>query len=136
MRTDLGEKETPSYLPRKLISRHLGVKKAMAGGYNGKRVRSGAGTGQPDWFRRMKRDAELGKHLSKIPLSVLIDEGITNFKFVEAMAMVSIRNVAEFAAADIETLLSAPGVGPKTLAKLRQDLAIKHGVKMKWKVPA
>lgn len=91
-------------------------------------------TGQPEWFQRMKWEAERKRLLSKLPVSEFVRFGICSAKQAESLREAGFKTVWDVVGAEYKHLLKVPTFGPKTLAKFRQDAKIKGQLDMLWTV--
>lgn len=96
--------------------------------------RAGRRTGQPEWFVRMKWDAQRRKYLKSLPTTELVKHGVCTAKQANNLQEAGFATVWDVVDAKYGALLKVPTFGPKTLAKLKQDAKIKVQLDMNWAV--
>lgn len=95
--------------------------------------RSPRRTGQPEWFAQMQWDRQRKAFLRKLPVSELVGHGICTDKQAAALTESGYKTVWDVTDAKYTHLLKVSGFGPKTVAKLWQDLKIKGQIEPNWK---
>lgn len=102
-------------------------------------------TGQPSWFVEMKikeeqKRAEVRywkmarRTLSQVPLSELVRYEVLRQKQADALTAAGCETIWDLVSANYTRLCAVNGFGTKTLAKLKQDLALKVQVRVQWSV--
>ena len=89
-------------------------------------------TGQPFWFRKMIWDLKRKSLLRELPASLLVDKEICTQKQAEALSSSGYGTVWDVVDAKYKDLLKVGSFGPKTVAKLWEDLRTKAQLEPNW----
>jgi len=89
-------------------------------------------TGQPSWFRKMLWDIKRKAMLKELPVSLLLDKEICTQRQVEALSSSGYGTVWDVVDAKYKDLLKVGSFGPKTVAKLWEDLRTKAQLEPNW----